>query len=79
MNRRDSSRLGEQQAEGNLGNERNRNSERGRSSERAQNRSIEEIMRERNRERQERETGEEWSPTSEVEDNNDARRGGSER
>jgi hypothetical protein len=79
MNRNESSRLGDLQAEGNLGNERNRNSESGRSSERARNRSSEGTMRERTRESEDREMGEEWSPGSEVHDNNDARRGGSER
>lgn len=63
-NRNDSSRLGDQQAEGNLGNERNRNSpdgsrsERGRSSERVTNRSSE----------SEGDSSEEWSPDSETSD-----------
>ena len=63
-NRNDSSRLGDQQAEGNLGNERHRNSpdssrsERGRSSERVINRSSE----------SERDSSEEWGPDSETSD-----------
>ena len=63
-NRNDSSRLGDQQAEGNLGNERNRNSpdssrsERGRSSERVINRSSE----------SESDSSEEWGPDSETPD-----------
>lgn len=36
-------------------------------------------MRARTRESEDREMGEEWSPGSEVHDNNDARRGGSGR
>ena len=63
-NRNDSSRLGDQQAEGNLGNERNRNSpdssrsERGRSSERVINRTSE----------SESDSSEEWGPDSETSD-----------
>ena len=85
-NRSDSSRLGDQQADGNLGNERNRNSpdsssrERGRSSESMINRSSENSsVRERSRDSEDRGSSEEWSPSSESSDNNDARRGGSER
>jgi hypothetical protein len=79
MDRNDSSRLGEQQAEGNLGNERNRNTGRARDRERMRSRSKEGGMGERSRESEDRERGEEWSPASDVHDNNDARRGGSDR
>jgi hypothetical protein len=67
-NRNDSSRLGDQQAEGNLGNERNRNSpdssrsERGRSSERVINRSSE------SESDSDSDSSEAWSPDSETSD-----------
>jgi hypothetical protein len=79
MDRNESSRLGDLQSEGNLGNERNRSSERGTRDESVVNRSDESSMGERDRSSEERGSGEEWSPTSETEDNNDARRGGYER
>jgi hypothetical protein len=75
MDRHESSRLGDLQSEGNLGNERNRNTGRGRSGEESVvNRSDEGSTRDRDRE--ERGSAEEWSPTSDTGDNNDARRGG---
>lgn len=64
MKRKDSSRLGELQAEGNLGNERNRNSDSS-NREKMRNRSEGGTGRDRNREREDREMGEEWSPSSE--------------
>jgi hypothetical protein len=78
MDRNESSRLGELQSEGNLGNERSRNSERGRSSERAVNRRDEGGMRDGSRRPEDR-SSDEWSPTAETEDTDDARRGGYER
>ena len=81
-NRNDSSRLGEQQAEGNLGNERNRNSpdSSSRSGESMINRSSENSSsRERSRDSEDRESSEEWSPSGGTHDNNDARSGGSNR
>ena len=81
MNRNESSSLGEQQADGNLGNERNRNSDSS-NRESMRNRSSEGSARDRNREREERESSEEWSPSDvpgSMSDNNDARRGGSDR
>ena len=76
MNRNESFRLGDLQAEGNLGNERNRNSES--KDDRMRNRSSEGTMRERSRESEDRESSEDWSPAhdNDVHDNNDARRGG---
>jgi hypothetical protein len=72
MNRDDSSRLGERQAEGNLGNERVRS------------RSTEGPTRERGRESEDLNSTEEWRPsdmpdTGETHDNNDARNGGRDR
>jgi hypothetical protein len=72
MNRNESSRLGDRQAEGNLGNERVRN------------RSSEGSMRERGRDSEDLNSREEWRPGDEPEagdthDNNDARNGGSDR
>jgi len=78
MNRKESN-LGEQQAEGNLGNERNRNSGGSRRGENVKDRPGEGSMRERSRVSEDRESSEDWSPSSDVHDNNDARRGGSER
>jgi hypothetical protein len=65
MTRNESSRLGELQSEGNLGNERNRNmpdgtSGRSRKSERVRNRSSEDSMSDRGRSSEERSSGEEW-------------------
>ena len=74
MKRNESSRLGELQAEGNLGNERQRSPEHG-SGENMRNRPSEGMMHERSRESEDRESGADWSP-SDVHDNNDARRGG---
>lgn len=76
MKRNESSSLGERQAEGNLGNERNRNSDTVSRRERMRNRSGEEGIRERSRESEDRESSEDWNP-SDMHDNNDARRGGS--
>jgi hypothetical protein len=73
MNRKESSRLGDLQAEGNLGNERNRNSDSS-NRERMRNRSSESASN-RDRMSEEHEIGEEWSPSG-MHDNNDARRGG---
>ena len=78
-NRKNSSSLGDQQADGNLGNERNRNSpdrssssERGRSSESMVNRSSESSsIRERSRDSEDRESSEEWSPSSETSDDSE--------
>ena len=75
MDRNESSRLGELQADGNLGNERNRNSDPG-DREHMRNRSSEERMRERSSESEEREMSDEWTSGTDVPDNNDARRGG---
>ena len=67
MTRNESSRLGELQAQGNLGNERNRNSEGGHSSEgqrreRVRNRSGEEFMPDfRRPSGEEGSSGDEWS------------------
>lgn len=61
MNRKDSSRLGDQQAEGNLGNERNHNSERGRGGEITRDRSGE-ATRGRSRESETSSSSEEWRP-----------------
>jgi hypothetical protein len=73
MKRNDSSNLGERQAEGNLGNERNRNSGSGRGDVGNQPGNVE-----RTRESEDRQGSEDWNP-SDTHDNNDARRGGSER
>lgn len=83
MNRNDSSRLGDLQADGNLGNERNR-SESGRSSERTVNRSSEGSMRKRGRssERSSSDSSsssEERSPSSESRDSDEDWSDGSER
>lgn len=81
MNRNESSRLGELQSEGNLGNERNRNSDRSSSdrSESIRNRSSESSSMGRSRESEERESSEDWAPSGDTGDLNDSRRGGSER
>lgn len=63
MDRNESSRLGELQAEGNLGNERNRNTDR------------EERERMRNREHNDRKR-EEWKPSGDVHDTDGMRRDG---
>jgi hypothetical protein len=76
MDRKESSRLGDLQAEGNLGNERTRNS--GRRDEDMRNRSSEGGMRERGRDSEDAASREEWSP-SETHDNNDARNSGRDR
>ncbi len=78
MNRNESTRLGDLQAEGNLGNERNRNSDIDRSRESGRNRSGEGSMRERSRESEDRESGEDWSP-SDMHDNSGTRSGGRDR
>ena len=72
MNRDDSSRLGDQQAEGNLGNERVRNH------------SQQGSTRERSRKREDLESTEERRPSDttgagDTHDNNDARNGGRDR
>jgi hypothetical protein len=81
MNRNESSRLSDLQAEGNLGNEKHRDSGRGR--EKMRNRSSEGNMRDRSRREGEAiESSEEWNPSDvddDLGDNNDAGRGGSER
>ena len=66
MKHNDPSSLGELQAEGNLGNERNRNT------------ANEGTIRERSRESEDRESREDWSPSdvTGTHDTNDARRGG---
>ena len=82
MNRNESSRLGELQSEGNLGNERNRNFDRSSSGsprESVRNRSSESSSMERSRESEDRESSEEWAPSSGTGDLNDSRRGESER
>jgi len=77
MNRKESSRLGDLQADGNLGNERNRNSDSS-NRESMRNRSSDTGRRDRDRESAEQESSEEWNP-ADVGDNNDARRGGIDR
>jgi hypothetical protein len=72
MKRNESSNLGDLQAEGNLGNERNRNSDSG-NRESMRNRSNEGTGRDRDRDSELRESEEDWSPG--VSDNNNARRG----
>ena len=78
MKRNESSRLGELQSEGNLGNERNRNSDRT-SRESGRNRSSDSSSMERSRESESRESSEDWAPGGDTGDLNDSRRGGSER
>jgi hypothetical protein len=78
MNRNESSRLGDLQSEGNLGNERNRNSDRT-SRESGRNRSSESSSMGRSRESENRESSEDWAPGGDAGDLNDSRRGESER
>jgi hypothetical protein len=78
MNRNESSRPGDLQSEGNLGNERNRNSDRA-SRESGRNRSSESSSMERGRESENRESSEDWAPSGGTGDLNDSRRGESER
>ena len=72
MNRNESSRLGELQAEGNLGNERNRgpagSSESGRSGERMRNRSGESPSSGGSRHGRESSRDDDWSSSSDVDD-----------
>jgi hypothetical protein len=69
MKRKESSRLGDLQAEGNLGNERTRGSE-SRRREKMRSHSSEGRMRERIREREDRESGDEGS-RSDIDDDTD--------
>jgi hypothetical protein len=67
MKRKGSSRLGDLQADGNLGNERHR----GPKSDRMRNRWSEESMRERDRSRETADTSEEWAPGDDTYDDED--------
>ena len=78
MNRSESTRLGDQQAEGNLGNERVRN----RSREGSMRDAREGSMRERNRDSEAPDMpgmNEEWSPGVDTHDNNGTRNRGRDR
>ena len=82
MNRNSSSRLGDLQAEGNLGNERPRSPDKGSGrprDERVRNRSDEDVKR-RDRIRDTDESEEEWGPgDDDYDETNDTRIGSSER
>ena len=78
MKRNESSRLGDLQAEGNLGNERTRTSGDQSTRDDMRNRPNEGSMRERGRESEEMESREDWNPSG-THDNNDARNGGRDR
>lgn len=70
MNRKDSSRLGDLQAEGNLGNERHRRPKR----ERIRNRSSEDSMSGRDGSPGTADTSEEWAPGDDTYDDEDVGR-----